>query len=216
MSRARPITTPHGEFIIDRKRDGEKAKHEQLEILAAMLAVDMDDLLDEVLTQGEVVRKIRELQGQIPPREVIERREIARLERQLSPRCRNPECGREGDSTQHHFVNKWILRELAYYEQKWAQRRKNCVPVCIDCHRDLHSRDNGSHPIAEWLSEEEREFAEDALTALSKERPALVILIARGDESTYETRLVRDWMEGRFRAEEPEPAATVAYLRVAV
>jgi hypothetical protein len=91
---------------------------------------------------------------------------------------------------------------------------KNCVPVCIDCHRDLHARDNGTHSIADLLNDEEKEFAEAALHALSEERPKLLVLIARGDDSTYETRLVRDWIEGKFRTEQPEPAATVAYLRV--
>jgi 5-methylcytosine-specific restriction endonuclease McrA len=212
MSRSRPITTPFGDFWIDRRKDGEKATHYQLEILAGLLDCDMDDVLDEFMTQGEVVRKIREEIGQGVPPEVVARIEVARIERQVAPECRV--CGAEGDSTLHHFVNKWILKELEFYEQKWASRVKNCVPVCIDCHRDLHARDNGTHSIADLLNDEEKEFAEAALHALSEERPKLLVLIARGDDSTYETRLVRDWIEGKFRTEQPEPAATVAYLRV--
>lgn len=212
MSRSRPITTPFGDFWIDRKKDGEKASHYQLEILAGLLDYDMDDILDEFLTQGDVVRKIRKELGQGVPNEVVQRIEAARIARQVAPECRA--CGTEGDSTLHHFVNKWILRELEFYEQKWASRSKNCIPVCIDCHRDLHSRGGVTHSIVEDLNEEEKAFAEAALHALSMERPKLLVLIARGDDSTYETRLVRDWIEGKFSPEQPEPAATVAHLRV--
>lgn len=202
MSRYRPITTPYGDFGIDRKRDGHPAKHEQLEILAALLNVDMDDLFDGGhLTQGEVVSRVREIQGQVPPRQVIERQAMARLERQLAPACRI--CKREGDSTRHHFVNKWILKELAYYEQKWSSRTTNCIPVCVDCHRQLHDRDNGVQSIADRLTDEEKEYAEAALSALAEERPKLLILIARGDDNVYESRLVKDWIAGAFRTETP-------------
>lgn len=211
MSRSRPIITPHGDFWIDRKCDGNKATHDQLEVLAANLNVEMDDLLDEVWTQGDVVRKLREVCGQTPPEEVLDRMKTARVARQVMPECRC--CGKAGDSTQHHFVNKWILRELQYYEPKWAKRSINCIPVCIDCHRDLHARD-GVNSIADKLTADEKAFAEAALSALAEERPKLLVLIARGSDSTYETRLVRDWLEGKFRAEEVDPVCTVAPLRV--
>jgi hypothetical protein len=210
MSRSRPIDTPHGSIWVDTKQHGQKATHEQLELLAANLDAEIDDVLDTYITQGEVVKELRSIMGQTPPADVISRVTAARAMRQTMPECRV--CGRVGDSTQHHFVNKWILRELDGYERQWAKRKLNCIPVCIDCHRDLHARDNGSQSIAHLLTAEEKEFAERALTALSEERPKLLILIARGSDSTYETRLVRDWLEGRF-GEEAELANTVAYLR---
>lgn len=200
MSRVRSITMPDGEIVwFDTHKNGLKATDEQLELLATATETDLDDLLDEGgLTQEEVITKLRKAlnQGQVPP-EVIEKRQRWREERRRAPRCRI--CDKQGDSTRHHFINKWILRELEYYEQKWADRSKNCIPVCIDCHRDLHSRDNGARSIVPYLEAEEREFAEAALHALSEERPKLLILLARGDRSVYESQLVKDWLEGNFQ-----------------
>jgi len=112
-------------------------------------------------------------------------------------------CGREGDSTKHHFINKWILRELEFYATKWADRSKNCIPLCLDCHRKIHSRSEDTGSIVPLLNKEERAFAEGALKALAEERPKLLILIGRGSPEVYETRLILDWMEGKFR--EPVP-----------
>lgn len=209
MSRARPVILPTGEKVwFDMTRQGERASDEQIELLAVVEEIDLDDLLDAVLTQAEVLRRLREALGQSPvPREVIDRREAWRRARQSLPICRK--CDKKGDSTRHHFVNKWILRELTEYAQKWADRSKNCIPVCIDCHRRLHIADEEAKSIVEYLSEEERDFAEAALTALSEQRPKLLLLIARGDPSVYETRLVRDWIEGRFAA----VIAQAAHLR---
>lgn len=222
MSRARPIRLPNGEeHWFDTSRNGERATAEQVELLVSVIAEhsvvyedDLDDLLDEVLTQGEVIKKLRAALGEDPiPADVLERRRKWREQRSVQPCCRV--CGKEGDSTKHHFVNKWILRELRSYQQKWAERSKNCLPVCIDCHRKLHSRENGSHSIAECLTDEEKSFAEAALSALAEERPKLLILIARGDDSVYEARLVKDWIEGRFRIEdEPSVGSHAAHLRV--
>lgn len=186
-------------------KNGDAASNKQLELLAVVEDVYLDDLLDTVLTQGEVIRRLRYAVGQDPiPTDVLQRRAAWRAERQLQPRCRK--CGKEGDSTKHHFVNKWILRELGDYAQKWADRSKNCIPICIDCHRHLHLRDDRAKSVVEYLTPEEREFAEAALTTLSEERPKLLLLIARGDPGVYETRLVRDWIEGKF-AEDPMPYA---------
>lgn len=200
MSRVRPIYMPDGSTIwFDTHKNGLKATDEQLELLVTVTDEDLDDLLDGGgLTQEQVIARLRDAldQGCIPP-EVIEKRQKWRDQRRKAPRCRI--CEKEGDSTRHHFVNKWILRELEYYEQKWADRSKNCIPVCIDCHRDLHSRDNGPHSIVEFLSNEEMDFAEAALHALSEERPKLLILLARGDHSVYESQLVKDWLEGLFQ-----------------
>jgi hypothetical protein len=208
MSRARPLTLPCGTtHWFDTNKNGEKATAEQLELLATVETdCDLDDLLDQPLTQGEIVKRLRQALGHDPiPDEVLLRRQKWREQRQEQPKCRK--CGREGDSTKHHFVNKWILRELEHYTTKWADRSKNCIPVCIDCHRDLHSRDNGAQSIADCLTDDEKRFADKALSALAEERPKLLILIARGDDSVYEARLIKDWIEGKFMVEEPETSS---------
>lgn len=215
MSRARPIRLPCGRIEwFDTARNGEQATAEQLELLATVATdCDLDDLLDESLTQGEVVRRLREALGEarIPP-EIFAKRQKWRQERQVQPRCRM--CGKEGDSTKHHFVNKWILRELSGYAQKWADRSKNCIPVCIECHRDLHDRRNEAQSIADRLTDTEKAFADAALSALAEERPKLLILIARGDDSVYESRLVKDWIEGRFTvSSSDEPVAHLTLVR---
>lgn len=192
MSRARPIA---GKWF-DLHQNSQKATAEQLELLASTEDIDLDDLLEEVLTQGDVVERLRKALGQTIPPEVLLRRQKWREERQVSKDCRI--CGRKGDSTQHHFVNRWILKELDGYQHKWADRKKNCIPVCIDCHRDLHSRSNGPMSIADKLTDREKEFATAAIQALFDEHPKLFLLVARGQDSVYEARLVRDWIEGKF------------------
>lgn len=216
MSRARAITLPDGtQKWFDVKKNGQAALDWQIELLSVIEEVDLDDLLDAVITQGEVITRLRVALGQsgVIPTDVLIRIEEWRAARQLQPACRK--CDKEGDSTKHHFVNKWILRELSDYTQKWADRSKNCIPLCIDCHRRIHQRyDLDGKSIADLLSEEERKFADAALTALSEQRPKLLILIARGDDSTYETRLVRDWLEGRFDTADDKPWAR--HLRAVV
>lgn len=207
MSRARSVILPDGsKKWFDVKRNGQSASDEQIELLAVIEEVDLDDLLDTVLTQGEVLTRLRVALGQngVVPTDVLLRVAEWRQQRQLQPCCRK--CGKEGDSTKHHFVNKWILKELQDYDQKWADRRENTIPVCINCHKHLHRRDDEAKSIAEYLSESEKEFANAALSALAEERPKLMILIARGDNGTYETRLVRDWFEGKFSSD-PQPWA---------
>jgi hypothetical protein len=182
---------------------GKKATHDQIELLATIQNVDLDDLLDENLTQNEVLHRLRNELGVNPiPIDVLERRREWRAQRQTQPACRI--CSRVGDSTRHHYINKWILKELSNYASKWADRSKNCIPLCIDCHRDIHDRSNGPVSIAEYLNDEERQFADEALSALAEERPKLLILIARGDDSVYEARLAKDWIEGKFRTEPAE------------
>lgn len=197
MSRARPIELPTGERLwFDTHRNSEKATEVQLELLASALDVDLDDILDENLSQGDVLTKLRAMLGQGIPPEVLERRRRWREQRSHQPACRM--CGRVGDSTKHHFINKWILKELDGYHHKWADRRTNCIPLCIRCHRDIHSRANGSHSIAQYLTDDEKRFADRALTAFVDERPAIAWLVVRGDDEVYETRLMRDWIEGKF------------------
>lgn len=205
MSRARPIKLPGSEPVwFDMLRNGQPATEEQLELLAAVKNAELDDVFDADYKQGEVLELIREALGHNRiPAEVLSKRDADRVARQTQPACRV--CGKEGDSTKHHFVNKWILRELSYYASRWADRSKNCIPLCVHCHREVHSRANGAHSIIEWLTEKEREFAQAALQQLAEERPKLYILIAQGDDSVYETRLVRDHIEGKFRLDEESP-----------
>lgn len=208
MSRARSVILPDNtELWFDVHRNGEQASDEQLELLAVIEQVDLDDLLDTVITRGEVLDRLRKALGQGGvPFDVLERREQWREHRRLQPECLK--CHKKGDSTRHHFVNRWILKELADYGQKWADRSKNCIPLCIGCHRHIHERDDEAKSIVEYLNDEQRDFAEAALTALSEERSKLLVLIARGDPGVYETRLVRDWIEGKFA----EPQLPVRHL----
>lgn len=175
----------------------------QLELLAIVEDADFDDLLDEHLSQVEVHNRLHaSLREQKIPAGVLARRDRFRRERNTLPICRI--CKKEGDSTKHHFVNKWILRELEFYTQRWSNRTHNCIPVCIGCHRDLHMRDNGPVSIAQYLNEKEKAFAEAALAALAQEHPKLLISLARGENQVYEARLAKDWIEGLFRPETPE------------
>lgn len=215
MSRARSIKFGDEEIWFDVNRNGEKAKATHLEILALVEDVDLDDLLDEHITQGTVLKRLREAldQGTIPS-DVLERREKWRAERQQEKPCRI--CGKKEDSTKHHYVNRWILKELVDYAWKWASRIKNCIPLCVDCHRDLHERSGECKSIVSYLNDEEKAFAEMALEALHQERPFLLVLLARGDDSVYESRLVKDWLDHKFSPTDPEPISPAKLLEQAV
>lgn len=198
MSRARPITINGETHWFDTDKNHRKATDKQLELLATVEEVDLEDLLESNITQGEVIRRLRVSLGQtdVIPFWVYEKRQKWRKARAEQPPCRM--CGKIGDSTRHHFVNKWILKELTHYSQKWSCRRDNTIPICIDCHRDLHYRNGGTVSIADYLRPEERAYAQRALEQLAEERPKLLILLARGDDSVYESRLIKDWFEGKF------------------
>src|SRR4051812_15193181 len=196
MSRARPFTINGETYWFDMKHA--KATDKQLELLAVAENVDLEELLEASNTQAEVLDRLRATLGDVIPHEVLVRRQKWRKERQRQPKCRI--CDKQGDSTRHHFVNRWILRELSTYASKWSNRRENCIPVCIDCHRDLHDRSNGPVSIARYLTARERRYADQALSALAEERPKLLILLARGDSSVYEASLVKDWLAGCFEA----------------
>lgn len=218
MSRSRPIRLPNDEeHWFDTNRNGEPASALQVELLATYAEVDVDDLLDEVLTQGEVIKRLRDALGQNGiPEEVLSRRDRWRSARQRSPRCRC--CGKIGDSTKHHFINKWILRELQYYQQRWADRSKNCIPLCIECHRKFHAREaNGYKSITSYLNDTERQFAHDAISTLLHEKPRLFELLLDGDPAlSYETKLVQDWCLRRFRVEAQEaPVKELASMWIA-
>ena len=184
-------------YWIDVHRSGDFATSSQLELLATVEDSSLDDLLEASPLQGEVLRRLRDALGQGPvPEDVLARQAARREARSVRPSCRN--CGVIGGSTHHHFVNKWMLRELSNYAAKWADRTKNCIPLCVDCHSALHQRDDTDKSIVDLLMPEEMAFADAALTALADEHPKLLLLIARGDEGTYETRVVRDWINDKF------------------
>lgn len=207
MSRARPIGQDEdGEPLlwIDRRLDGNVATPGQMELLAAACNLDLDDLFDERPTQREVVERLREAFGEDRvPAWVKEHRAQLRALRALEPPCRL--CGRVGDSTRHHFVNKWIMLELSNYKQV-ADRRLCTVPVCVDCHRWIHLRNDGERSIARqfgkawWviLTDEERRFTSLLIERLRRERPDIFALLEEGDRSVYEACLVQDWLAGEF------------------
>lgn len=200
MSRARPLKVKDSPVLwVDTKSNSKPASEDQLELLATTENVDIDDLLDEGLTQGDVVLRVREAIGDTIPAGVLEAQEKRREERKEAEKCRL--CGKEGDSTRHHFINKWILRELSEYHSKWSDRRDNCIPVCIHCHRELHLRNDEDKSIVKYLEPREKQYVLEALDNLADQRPRLVLLLARGDASVYESQLVKDWINGKFDKE---------------
>src|SRR5689334_16595627 len=123
----------NGEVIWFNTSNGHKqATDKQLELLAIVEEADLEDLLESAITQADVLRRLQNAFGtNVIPHEVLLRRQKWREQRSTAPSCRI--CKKEGDSTRHHFVNKWILKELDQYETKWSKRTENCIPVCIDC-----------------------------------------------------------------------------------
>lgn len=200
MSRARPI----GGIWFDRKRSHLKATSEQLETLAAAENISIDDLLDEGLSQGQIIFRLREALGEglVPP-EVLERKRQLREEAARQPTCRI--CGTlgwecEGNITRHHFIPRWMMLQLENY-QAYAPRNRCTIPICIGRHRDLHIRGDEETPksIAQFLNERERAFAQKMMDELREQHPAIFDLIAGGDGTSYESVLVIDYMHGRFR-----------------
>jgi hypothetical protein len=200
MSRARPV----GGLWFDRQKANEKATVEQLELLSATENVSLDDLLDEGLRQGEIIERLRAALGEtLVPQEVLERRRIAKENAKRQPACRicssfGWDC--EGSITRHHFIPRWMMLNLENY-QSYAARAKCTIPICIGRHRDLHLRGDTDTPksMAQFLTDDERKFAQKLLDELREQHPAIFDLVAGGDESTYESVLIRDYISGAFR-----------------
>lgn len=201
MSRARQI----GNMWFDVNRNHQKATVEQLELLAVAENISLDDLLDEGLNQGDVVMRSRQALGEgvIPP-EVLERKRVARQLAAHQPNCRicsqfNWEC--DGSITRHHFVPRWMMIMLENYVS-YAARSKCTIPICVGRHRDLHLRGDTETPksIAEFMTDDERKFAQKMLDELQEQHPKVFDLILGGDDSTYEHILIRDYVQGRFRS----------------
>jgi hypothetical protein len=202
MSRARPFVMSDGTQMWFDQRS--RATATQLELLADIEDTSLDDLLDEGLTQKQVLFRLREQEG-IIPQHVLERRRQRALQQEHSPACRICSInGRtcEGAITRHHFVPRWLMLELGNY-QAYASRSVCTIPLCVSSHRDLHYRNDGTEKtIVPYLRDHERKFAQKLLDELREEHPAIFDLIASGDASTYEGRLIRDYLSGEFSSSE--------------
>jgi hypothetical protein len=203
MSRARPITFGGETYWFDRHQSNHKATAWQLELLSAVEGVSLDDILDEGLTQKQVLDRLRETldQGKIPD-DVLDRMARAREEALVEPACRicpPGEC--EGRITRHHFIPRWMMLMLENY-QAYAPRRICTIPICVGRHRDLHLRGDTDteKSITGLLTDQERAFGQKLLTEFRTAHPHVFDLIAGGDEATYEYQLVRDYTKGEFRS----------------
>lgn len=203
MSRARPV----GGLWFDRRRASEKATSEQLELLAASENVSLDDLLDEGLTQGQTLERLREALGQnvIPP-EVLERKRAAREAAKREPICRiceklDTEC--EGRITRHHFVPRWLMLKLDNY-QAYAARSRCTIPICVGRHRDLHLDGDRDTPksIAQFMTDYERAFAQKMLVELYEQigPSTREWLDTGGSGREYDWQLIEDFHDGEFRS----------------
>lgn len=199
MSRARQIN----DIFFDTK-GSVRATVNQLELLADVENINIDDLLDEGLSQGQAYNRIQMiLNCDVIPPEVLERRRLRRLLAKSQPACRicstnDWEC--EGSITRHHFVPRWLMLQLDNY-QAYAARVKCTIPICVGRHRDLHYRDKGEKSIVRFLTEDERKFAEKMLDELREEHPKIFDLIAGGDaDYAYEAQLLKDYFHGEFRS----------------
>jgi hypothetical protein len=204
MSRARPFNTPAGQIWFDQRA---KATVAQLELLADLEDIDVDDLLDEDLSQRQVLYRLRlASDDNVVPAHVIERRlERIRLAG-IEPVCRicsihGLTC--EGRITRHHYVPRWMMLMLENY-QAYASRSKCTIPICLKAHRDLHLRvgELASKSIAPSMTNDERKFAQKMLTEFKEQRPVVYDLILAGDESSYEYTLLRDFTLGEFAKED--------------
>lgn len=215
MSRARDIWIGDEQIWFDTKLDGEKARLDHLELLALVEDEDIDELLDGHVTQKEVITRLREALGQNSiPENIKERRAKWKEARRVAPKCRM--CPRTEDSTKHHFVNKWILRELRDYARLWADRGINTIPLCLECHRDLHERGGPAKSIVEFLTNKEKEFAYRALKSFTEQKASTAWLIALGDDSVYEARLMKDFVIGLFDPSTEREIVTPAIARESV
>ncbi len=198
MSRARPI----GGLWFDTQQNGKDCKVEHLELLAAAENISVDDLLDESLNQGELIKRLRlALNEGVIPAEVLEQMRARKAEAAMQPQCRICDAfgwACEGSITRHHFIPRWLMLQLENY-QAYAPRRTCTIPICIGRHRDLHARDDElGKSIAEFLTDDERRFAQKMLEELEEQHPKIFKLLASGDETVYEGQLIRDYLAGNF------------------
>jgi hypothetical protein len=208
MSRARPIRLPDGtEIWFDQNQNGKKASASQLAWLAAAENTPIDSLLDEGLSQGQVLFRLRQaLEPGTIPLDIIERRRKAREDAKKQPACRicstfDWEC--DGEITRHHFVPRWMMLELENY-QAYAARSKCTIPICIGRHRDLHLDNDEETPksLAQFMTDDERAFAHKMLEELEFQHPAMFKFIRQGGKGTYEQQLLADFDADLFAKSE--------------
>lgn len=202
MSRARPFYIDETETIWFDLKD--QATPAQLELLAEYEQISIDDLLDEGLSQRQVLTRLRIASDQYPiPPEVIERRRQRYIATHNPARCRictleGWVC--EGSITRHHFIPRWLMRELPNY-RSYSSRSICTVPICIGRHADLHRRCKGRKSVVKYLRVHERRLAQAMMDDLKDERPHLYTLLESGDEHyAYEAQLVYDHSKGHFRS----------------
>jgi hypothetical protein len=211
MSRARSIHFNGEKHWFDTSINGAPAKPNHLELLAAVENIEIDDLLDEGLNQGEVIDRLRCSLGQggtiVIPAEIVERQRQRREQAQTNRICRahpgNEGC--EGRITRHHFVTKWLMLELENYDS-YSRRDKCTIPLCVGFHRDLHMRNsNTDKSIVRYLNDEDRQWAHKMLSELEEQHPKIIKLMRKGDPAvSYEAQLIRDYDAGLF-----DPSAQV-------
>jgi hypothetical protein len=202
MSRARWFDDPRSNqvFWFDQKS---RATVEQLELLADYEDAELDDLLDEGLTQKQVLFRLRLASNTIVvPPEILERRRLRKIESQIQPTCRicaihGWEC--EGRITRHHFIPRWLMKELDNYVS-YAARSVCTIPLCVGRHRDLHYRGDGTgKSIVPYLRDHERIFAQKLLDELKEEHPKIYELALSGEEGqVYEAQIMHDHVKGGF------------------
>jgi len=195
MSRARDWTHPetgqlHWFDVHSMATDG------QLELLADVEGLDIDDLIDSNLSSREVLYRLNQFSNLIPS-EVLERKRARRELSRIVPVCRLKGDDCEGRMTRHHFIPRWAMLALENYG-RYSPRSYCTIPLCMHHHRYFHIRDDQDKSIASLLSDEERKLAGHLLRSLKRERPAIYELMA-GGEGTYEYQLVRDFQLGHFR-----------------
>jgi hypothetical protein len=217
MSRARSINYNGSTHWFDTEKNSRPAKVEHLEVLATVEDLEADDLLDEGLNQGQVIERLRKSLGQgVIPAHILEKHRKRREAAQQERICRicsteGREC--EGKITRHHFVTRWLMKELENYES-YARRDRCTIPVCMGAHRDLHMRNDGDKSIIRYLTDEERHFAHKMLSELEEQHPKIISLARAGDpEVSYEARLIRDYDEGKFAAEALTISEESVYLK---
>lgn len=203
MSRAKLIEVNGESLWFDKSQNSDPASVSQLELLADAEGLELDDLLDEGLNQGQVMHRLHfALHGDLIPPEVLERRRARKAVSAALPKCRICSTlgwGCEGSITRHHFIPRWLMKELENY-QAYAARSKCTIPICTGRHRDLHIRSDKRTPkaISEFLTDDERKFARKMLDELKLQHPKIFDLISGGDASSYEYQLIRDYTTGKL------------------
>lgn len=211
MSRARQFydTNTNTTYWMDQKS---RATVKQLELLADYEGIAIDDLLDEGLTQKQLLYRLRlATDSSVIPSDIIERRRARLLQARREPVCRicsahGYKC--EGHMTRHHFIPRWLMKELDNY-MSYALRSACTIPICIGRHRDLHYRNDGTpKSIVSYLVEHERQFAQKMLDELKEEHPKIYALLEQGEQDyAYESQLVLDHVRGEFCSTRDIPAS---------